>query len=323
MKIEELKKNLYAQQSVMTSFCGTNDNVLTVSYEVSELIAKKLKLHDDGAWAKKLLVKATEKLAPKSVHLYQKLSLSRPTVCKRIKEMGQDIEDNFKKELRNSLTSPSVSMKQRTSRIPRTWKYFFERLHQIFNLMKTCSGIDAQNYSRRKPASKALSQPLGKFNLPLDKLCGVATDGAPAMVGKHKEMISFLKNEMDTRGIRHDRLVFFHCIVHQQNLCSKSVKFDHAVSVVTDCINFINPLMTTTRNCHNIFVIFLCSCTFSLIKKKYLKNRIFKQALKDFDADYDFLHFCAVRWMSCGNMLGNFHSLLPEIIEFKNLRNVL
>ena len=49
MKMEEFKKNLYVQQSVMTSFCSTNDNVLTVSYEVSELIAKKLKQHDNGA----------------------------------------------------------------------------------------------------------------------------------------------------------------------------------------------------------------------------------------------------------------------------------
>ena len=95
MKIDEFKKNLYAQQNVMTSFCSTNDDVLTVSYEVSELIAKKLKPYDDGAWAKKLLVKAAENLAPKSVLLYQKLSLS--TVCERIKEMGQDIKDNLKK----------------------------------------------------------------------------------------------------------------------------------------------------------------------------------------------------------------------------------
>ena len=41
MKIEELKKNLHAQQSVMTSFCSTNDDVPTVSYEDSESIAEK------------------------------------------------------------------------------------------------------------------------------------------------------------------------------------------------------------------------------------------------------------------------------------------
>ena len=91
MELEEFKKNLYALQSVMTSFCSTNDNVLTVSYEVAELIAKKLKPYDNGAWAKELLVEAAEKLAPKSVHLYQKLSYSMPTVCERIKV--KDIED--------------------------------------------------------------------------------------------------------------------------------------------------------------------------------------------------------------------------------------
>ena len=51
MKIEELKKDLLAQQSTITSFGSTNDDVLTVSYEVSELIDKKLKPYDDRTWA--------------------------------------------------------------------------------------------------------------------------------------------------------------------------------------------------------------------------------------------------------------------------------
>ena len=48
------------------------------------------------------------------------------------------------------------------------------------------------------------------------------------------------------------------------------MKFDHVVSVFTDCNHFI--------------------------KKRDLNNRIFKQVLKDFDSDYDdLLYFCAVR----------------------------
>ena len=70
--------------------------------------------------------------------------------------------------------------------------------------------------TRREDLLQKLLQALGKFNLSLDKLCGVATDGAPAIVGKHKGMVSLLKNEMDAKGIRHDRLVFFRGIVHQQ-----------------------------------------------------------------------------------------------------------
>ena len=90
--------------------------------------------------------------------------------------------------------------------------------------------------TRGEDLLKKLLQALNKFNLPFDKLCGVATDGAPAMVGKHKVMVSLLKKEMDVRGIRHDRLVFFHCIVHQQSLCAESVKFDHVISVVTSVL---------------------------------------------------------------------------------------
>ena len=52
-----------------------------------------------GYGQRNLFVKAAEDLSPKSVHLYQKLSLSQLTVCERIKEMGQDIENNLKKKL--------------------------------------------------------------------------------------------------------------------------------------------------------------------------------------------------------------------------------
>ena len=101
--------------------------MLTMSNEVSELIAKKVKPYGDGARAKKLLVKAAEKLASKSVHFYQKLSLSRSTVCERIKEKGQDIEDNqSQKKLTYSSTSPCVWTTQQTSRILGSWQYFFE-----------------------------------------------------------------------------------------------------------------------------------------------------------------------------------------------------
>ena len=258
MNINEFKKDLYEQKSVKTSFCSTNDDVLTVSYEVSELIAKKLKSYDNGAWAKELLVKAAEKLAPKSVHLYQKLSLSQPTVCERIKEMGQDIEDNLKKRA-EKFVNFSVCLDETTD-IKNTAQVaiFFRGITSDFQIDENLLFLESMHKTTRgEDLLQKLLQALNKFNLPLDKLCGVATDGAPAMVGKHKGMVSLLKKEINARGIRHDRLVFFHCIVHQQTLCAKSVKFDHVISVDTSCINFI--------------------------KKRDLNNRMFKQVLKDFD----------------------------------------
>ena len=284
MKIEEFKNNLYAQQSVMTSFCSTNDNVLTVSYEVAELFAKKLKPYDDGAWAKELLVKAAEKLAPKSVHLYQRLRLSWPTVCERTKEMGQDIEDNLKKRTEKFVNFSVCLDETKDNKNTAPLVIFFREVTSDSQIDESLLSLESMHEtSRGEDRLQKLLQALSKFDLLLDKLYGVATNDAPAMVGKHKGMVLLLKKEMDAREIRHDRLVPFYSIVQQESLCAKSVKFDHVVLVVTDCINFI--------------------------KKRDLNNRIFKQVLKDFDADYDNLfYFCAVRCTSFGNMLGHFHS---------------
>ena len=77
-------------------------------------------------------------LAPRSVHLYQKLSLSRPTVCERVEEMGQNIEDNLKK-IAEKFVNFSVCLDETTD-IENTAQLaiFFEGLHQIFKLMGTC-----------------------------------------------------------------------------------------------------------------------------------------------------------------------------------------
>ena len=60
---------------------------------------------------------------------------------------------------------------------------------------------------------QALLPALSKLNLPLDKLCGVAIDGAPAMVGTRKRLVSLLKKEINAKGIRHEKLIICYCIV--------------------------------------------------------------------------------------------------------------
>ncbi|XP_076810276.1 general transcription factor II-I repeat domain-containing protein 2-like [Clavelina lepadiformis] len=187
MKIKELKKDLHAQQSVMTSFCSTNDAVLTVSNEVSEMIANKFKPYDDGTRAKEILVKAAEKLAPKSVHLFQKLSLSRRTVCERIQEMGQDIEDNLKKRA-GKFVNFSLCLDETTDiKNIAQLAIFFRGITSDFHIEENLLSLESiHGTTRGEDLLQKLLQALGKFNLPLDKLCGVATDGAPAMVGKQR-----------------------------------------------------------------------------------------------------------------------------------------
>ena len=59
-----------------------------------------------------------------------------------------------------------------------------------------------------------------KFNLPFEKLGGIATDDAPAIVGSQKGLTALLKKELTRCSLAADDLVVCHCIIHQQNLQS-------------------------------------------------------------------------------------------------------
>ena len=54
-------------------------------------------------------------------------------------------------------------------------------------------------------------------------LVAFCTDGAPAMCGKHTGAISLIQEVI----VRH--IITHHCIIHQEALCGKILKFDHVM----------------------------------------------------------------------------------------------
>jgi hypothetical protein len=57
-----------------------------------------------------------------------------------------------------------------------------------------------------------------KFNLNLNKLQGITTDAAPAMVGKKSGLTALITEEMEKRTGQASHSVLCHCITHQQSL---------------------------------------------------------------------------------------------------------
>ena len=87
----------------------------------------------------------------------------------------------------------------------------------------------------------------------------------------------------------------FHCIIHQQNLCAKSVKFDHFMKKVVSTNNFI--------------------------KSRALNHRQF-QFLEDVEAECgDLIYYCEVRWLSKGKMLKRFYDLRDKIATFMDMKS--
>ena len=69
----------------------------------------------------------------------------------------------------------------------------------------------------------------------LSTLCKIATDGAQAMCGTGIGFVGLLKSALKEKI----DITIFHCIIHQQNLCAKSLKSKHVIGPVIKAVNFI------------------------------------------------------------------------------------
>ena len=129
-----------------------------------------------------------------------------------------------------------------------------------------------------------------KFGLDLFTLCGIATDGARAMSETGIGFVGLLKTALKEKNIS-DNIAIFHCIIHQQNLCAKSLKFKHVMGPVIKAVNFI--------------------------RARGLNHRQFQKFLDDLDTEHqDLAHFSEVRWLSKGSMLRRFYELRKEVPLF-------
>lgn len=125
-------------------------------------------------------------------------------------------------------------------------------------------------------------------------MSGISTDGAKSMVGKNIGAMAYFKNDMGESEYK-DKLNF-HCLIHQQNLCSKIVTINDVMTIVVKCINEIKS-------------------------KSALRHREFLEFLNDMESAYgDLMYYCNVRWLSKGAMLKRFYELREEVKLFMEIK---
>jgi len=118
---------------------------------------------------------------------------------------------------------------------------------------------------------------LKKYDLPLEKLSSVATDGAPSMTGKNKGFVERLQKKAN-ENIEH-KFHRTHCIIHQEVLCTKVINIAHVIRPVKKMVNFI--------------------------RSRGLNQRQFSIFLNDLESEYSGLpYFTEVRKLSCSTVLG-------------------
>ena len=114
------------------------------------------------------------------------------------------------------------------------------------------------------------------------------------MAGKHNSIGSKIRAKI-TALYPNSSFAHFQCIIHQQNLCSKVLKLDNVLTLVTKPVNYIR--------CHT------------------LNHRQLSQLLEDSDNQFTNLSFYTeVCWLSCHKVLKRFYYLREERILFLEMK---
>ena len=125
-----------------------------------------------------------------------------------------------------------------------------------------------------------------KNNLSWDKVVGICTDGAPAMLGSRSGFITKVKQ-------KNPHIVGTHCVIHREALAAKTLP-QALQDTLTTIIKVVN-----------------------YIKASALNTRLFAQLCHDMGTDHQNLFF---RWLSKGNMLARVYELRNEVKLFLEIQ---
>ncbi|GCC23330.1 hypothetical protein chiPu_0001724 [Chiloscyllium punctatum] len=277
------------EQSEFTLSCGAGYRV--IMGRVLERGAEKSKPFPDGEFIKECLLDSAELICPEKMEAFENVPLSRCTATRRIEDIARNMElqlqhravnfDFFSLALEENCDACDTAQLFILVRGITTDFKITEELAAMQSMKGTTTGNDLFT---------GVNACLDTLGLKWDKLVSVTTDGCPNPTGKNVGLLKRMQDKV-TEIDPEQKLVFLHCIIHQQVLCKSVLKINHVVEVVTKIVNFI--------------------------RARALNHRQFVALLEENATDHrDIDYHTAVRWLSLGKMLKSVWDLREAIQDF-------
>jgi hypothetical protein len=292
-KVMDLKSKLTLRQSVFTKPVKQSSNVTIASYKICHVLAKRKKPFSDGEIVKEAMISAAETLfdchKDKSELLssIKSIQLSHQTVARRVEQISNNLQSQLHRDFQ-SCEYFSLQLDESTDILDTAQLCVFIRMaFSDFTVKEEfVKLLPLSDRTRGQDIFNVFLKFVKESNLPLSKLVAITTDGAPSMTGKHNGFLALCAKDESF-----PKFLSYHCIIHQEALCAKVLKFEHVMKVVTHIVNYIRSSST--------------------------RHRLFKTLLNISDAEHDdVILYAEVRWLSRGKTLERFCSLLTEIREF-------
>ena len=174
-----------------------------------------------------MLTAFVEEFCPEKKEALNGISLSRQTVTRRIETLNGDIERSVKSQA-SDFVYFSIALDESTDNSDTAQLAIMVRgVDQHFNVTEDLLTLGSlHGTTTGRDVFNELTKHLEEFNLPLEKLSGICTDGAPAMAGTQNGLIGLLLKSQ-VWGLPP---YIYHCIIHQENLAAQTLKMDHVMS---------------------------------------------------------------------------------------------
>ena len=212
---------------------------MKASYVIAWEIAKASKPFSEGEFVRTCITKAAELVCPESRQALANISLSRPTVTERVEELSSDLRSQLKEKIK-SFIAFSIALDESTDVTDTAQLAIFIRgVDAALNVTEEfVSVVPMTDTTTANDVFVSLVGALDNLEVDWSRAVSVATDGAPSMVGRKAGVVVKLREKV--REANPDQVFWnFHCILHQEALCCKSLKMEHVMSVVIATVNFI------------------------------------------------------------------------------------
>lgn len=285
-KFKQLQAALASQQRFFRRACESKENITEASYEVAMLIAKHGKPFTEGTFIKDCVMKMVENICPEKKQEFMNVCLARNTVARRVEDISSDIQRQLG-DRGVAFDYFSLACDESTDASDTAQLLIFLRgVDDNMNVTEELLDLQSlKGQTRGTDLFVSVCEAVDDMKLPWSKVSGIITDGAPAMAGERSGLSTLICNKVSEEG---GNAIKLHCIIHQQALCAKHLKFDHVMKPVVKAINSI--------------------------RSKALYHRQFRQFLLDIQAEYgDVIYHNDVRWLSRGSAIQRFFSLREEI----------
>lgn len=217
---------------------------------------------------------------------FSQLALSNNTMARRVVDLASDVQRQLCQHM-HSCKYFSLAVDESTDICDTAQLAVFIRsVSDDFQLIEELLGLESiHETTKGSDLFETLKLCVERNNIDWAKLDSICTDGAPALTGKHSGCVALLEKFLSRP------LLKYHCIIHQEALCGKTMNLKHIMDVVLKCVN--------------------------KIRGRALNRREFRLFLSILQEEYgELLLHCDVRWLSKGKVLSRFWELKESIYLF-------